>query len=60
MVCWLVFTNLTQTRVTRKEGTSSKELPKSDWPMGKSVGHFFLMVEVGGFSSRWAVLPLDH
>lgn len=38
-LCWLVV-NLTQTRVTREEGISIKELPSLDGPVGVSVGHF--------------------
>ena len=40
MVVWLVFFNLTQTRVTWKEGASSEELFPPDWPMG----HFFFFL----------------
>ena len=37
---WLVFiVNLTQPRVTQKEGISSEALPTSGCPVGMSVGH---------------------
>jgi hypothetical protein len=39
-VCWLVFVNLTQAPVVWEEGTATEQLPPSDWPVGKSVGHF--------------------
>lgn len=49
---WAVFVNLTQTRVTREQGTSIKELPQSDYFVGMSVGAFCrLIVNVEGLSS---------
>lgn len=35
-----IFVNLTHTAVTGEEGTSTKELPPSDWPVGKGKGCF--------------------
>lgn len=33
-LCWLVFVNLAQIRITWEEGTSIEELPPSDWVCG--------------------------
>lgn len=38
--CRLLFLNLTQTRISRKEGTSTEELAPSDWPVALSAEHF--------------------
>lgn len=39
---WLVFVNLTPTRVTWEEGATVEELPPSDWLMGKPEDIFLL------------------
>ena len=39
-LCWIVFVNLRQTRVSWEEGTSTNEFPPPSWPVGISVGHF--------------------
>lgn len=39
-LCWLIFVNCKQTRNTWEGGTSTEELPRPDWPMGESMGHF--------------------
>lgn len=40
-VCWLVFVNLTETRVIWEEDTSIRELDPSDWTLEMLVGCFF-------------------
>lgn len=34
------FVHLTQGMVIRDEGMKTERIPLSDWPVGKSVGHF--------------------
>lgn len=36
----VIFYQLTQSRVTWENRMSVKELPPTDWPVGKSIGHF--------------------
>lgn len=43
-----------------KRGPSVEELPPSDWPIGRSVGHFFDCWLVGGSSPLWAAGPVFH
>lgn len=40
MTVLVSFCQLTQTRVTWKEGTSTEEVSPSNWPLGISVWHF--------------------
>lgn len=44
----VVFLNLTQTRVTWLEDISTEELLPSDWPVGMSIGAFFLIYDCYG------------
>lgn len=37
---WFLSTEHKLIRVTSEEGTSDEKLPRSDWPMGMSVGRF--------------------
>lgn len=39
-LCWLIFANCKQTRNIWEGGTSTEELPRPDWPVGESMGHF--------------------
>lgn len=32
-VCWSVFMNMTQSRVTQEEGSSTEEFLSSEWPV---------------------------
>jgi hypothetical protein len=45
-----------QGRVSLEEEILIEELPPSDWPVHKCVGTiFWLLIDVGGPSSPWAV-----
>lgn len=57
MLCSLLFVNLTQARISRGKGTSIEEVPPSDWPVGMSMVHLLLMVDVGGPSPLGGVIP---
>ena len=37
---WLVFVNLIQARAVWEEVISTEKMSPSDWPVGKSWGHF--------------------
>lgn len=38
---WLVFTNSIQAKVIWEEEALTEKTPPSDWPVGKSEGHFY-------------------
>lgn len=47
-VCWLAFVHVLRTRVTKEEGTSTEELPQSDWLVGvlvEAFSYLLLMLE---------------
>lgn len=39
-LCWLVSVTRRKTRVIWEEETLTEEMPLSDWPVSKPVGHF--------------------
>lgn len=39
----LCLVNLTKTRITWEKGTSPEKISPPDWPLGKPVGHLFLI-----------------
>lgn len=56
LLCRLAF--VTNLYVSEKRGPFIKELPLSNWPVGKPEGH--LMTNLGGPSPQWVVLSLGR
>lgn len=57
MMCCFVFVNLTQIRVTQKEGASVEEWSPSAWPLDVSSGAFFGLMIDGEGSTHCGQVP---
>jgi hypothetical protein len=61
MLACFCIVNMTHRGIISAEGTSTVKRPLADWPVGKSVGHCFLLIIANGnLSIFWAGKSLDR